>query len=274
MRILIAGGSGFVGSRIIYKFAKDNDFINISLSRPSPLAVNNLQLDLTKPLDFLNLDEPVDLIINAVECHPTLFANDEEMRKAYLAITKNLIDYAKLNGIKKMVHFSINNIETVENDYHLSKFVSEGIIEHSGLDFVILKPSIIFGDMSPLDRIVDSILSRKIMPMFWNKDAKLSPIHIKDVLDNLAFVLNNQTKEVWDRSYSLCGPDLYSFEEILLKKATSKPQFVKAPELLNKLFVHSALKDAPPKHLRILLEWIRSDNYCIKMPPLAPQISY
>lgn len=274
MRILIAGGSGFVGSRIVKRFSKTHDFINISLSKPSPQAANNLQLDLTKPMDFLNLDKKIDLIINAVECHPSLFENDKDVRKAYLEVTKNLIDYAKRTGVKKIIQFSISNIETVENDYHLSKFVSEGLIERSGLDYVILKPSVIFGDTSPLDLIVESILSRKIMPRFWNKDIKLSPVHIKDVLDNLAFVLENQTNEVWDKSYALCGPNSFTFEEILLKRASKRPQFVKAPAIAGKFFVQTALKDAPPKHLRILLEWVKSDGFSLKMSPLTPQISY
>lgn len=274
MRILIAGGSGFVGERIIRKFHKEHDFLNISLTNRADQAVNNLLLDLTKPLDFLDLDKPVDMIINCVECHRDLYENDEEMRRAYLAVVKNLIDYAKAKNIRKIIHFSINSIETVENDYHLSKFVSEGLIEHSGIDFVIFKPSIMFGDTSPLDMLVDTILARKILPRFWNKEAKLSPVHISDVLANIAFVIKNQSNDVWDKSYSLCGPDCFSFEEILLKNSNKKLRFVQVPSFANKLFVATSLKGVSPKQIKILLDWVKSDNFCLRAPPLKPQIAY
>ncbi|MGE4294316.1 MAG: NAD-dependent epimerase/dehydratase family protein [Campylobacterales bacterium] len=272
MRILIAGGGGFVGRHIVERFGDRHDFINLSLSTALEGAVNNIRVDLTRPLDFLKLDKPVDLIINCVECHPVSFAGDAEMKKAYLLIVRHLLEYAKNNHSPKFMHFSVNNIGTVENDYQQAKFVAEGIVEHSGLTHLIFKPSIIFGDKSPLDRLIEAVMSRGVLPRFWDKRVKISPVHISDVLENVGHALENDG--CWNNTYSLCGPEYMGFEEILLRHAPMKPRFFKAPAFAQRAVLNKTFQDAPPRHLKLLLDWIGSDNLCAKAPLLRPQVFY
>lgn len=272
MRILVAGGGGYVGRHIIDRLAQEHDLINVSLSSHVEAAANNIRVDLTRSLEFLRLDKPVDLIINCVECHPGSFANDTEMKKAYLSAVRHLLDYAKANNIRRFMHFSVNNIGTVENDYQQAKFVAEGIVEHSGLEYVIFKPSIIFGDQSPLNRLIDAVMSRGLLPRFWDKRVKISPVHISDVLANVGFALAHP--ECWNDTYSLCGPEYMGFEEILLRHAPMKPRFFKAPAFAQRAVLNKTFQDAPPRHLKLLLDWVSSDNLCFKAPLLRPQVFY
>lgn len=272
MRILIAGGGGYVGRRIVDAFSDRHDFINLSLHTQLDKAVNNIRVDLTRSLDFLNLDRPVDLIINCVECHPDSFKNDSEMKKAYLNIIRNLLDYAKRTAVPRFMHFSVNNIGTVENDYQQAKFVAEGIVEHAGLSHLIFKPSIIFGDKSPLDRLIEAVMSRGVLPRFWDRQVKVSPVHISDVLANVGFALESDT--CWNNTYSLCGPEYMGFEEILLRHAPMKPRFFKAPAFAQRAVLNKTFENAPPRHLKLLLDWVSSDNLCLKAPLLRPQVFY
>ena len=270
MRILIAGGSGYLGSQIIRQLGAHHDFINLSLSRQASGAVNDLLLDLSRPIGFLKLDKPVDMIINCVECHPDRQADGA--KKEYLAAVNHLLAFAKANQIPRFMHFSVNNIDTVENNYQQAKFVAEGIVEHTGLEHIIFKPSIIFGSASPLDRLVEAVLSRPVMPRFWSKEAMISPVHISDVLKNIEYALAEPS--CWNQTYSLCGPEYMGVEEMLLRNAPSKPRFLATPEMATRTLLKSLFKEAPNRHLRVLLDWIATDNVCQKSPLIRPKTFY
>ncbi len=264
MRILIAGGSGYVGSRIIERLGGEHDFINLSLTRPAQGAINNLLLDLTQPIDFLRLDQPVDMVINCIECYRA--GSQEEGKRRYLAVVRNLLEFAKANRVPRFMHFSVNNIDTVENDYQQAKFVAEGLVEHAGLDHLIFKPSIIFGDKSPLQRLISVLTTRRVLPRFWGPQTVISPIHIEDVLRNVAHALDHP--ECWGATYPLCGPEYMGFEELLSRHAPHRLRFVTTPALAARLALFRMSRGEAERHLRPMLSWIATDNIAQGRPLL------
>jgi NADH dehydrogenase len=287
MRILIAGGSGYVGRNIIKRFCKSNDFVNISLRNYVYQAVNNILIDLAKPLHFLQLDKPIDMIINCVECHSSNYDSSEQMKKAYILTVQNLIHYAKMHSIKYFIHFSINHINTVENDYQQAKFVAEGLVRNSNLQYAILKPSVIFGQNSPFDYLMDSVLKRVVLFRFWNDEAKLAPIHINDVLSNLNYLMRNDN--CWCESYNLTGPETLGFEEMLYRYFNNKKQAVhqppssiayrktdNKPTILNAPFsiLKQSILDGVPQKLRLLIELDNDENLSFAKILIKPKLTY
>ncbi|MDR1451878.1 MAG: NAD-dependent epimerase/dehydratase family protein [Helicobacteraceae bacterium] len=258
MRILIAGGSGYVGRGIIERYCPTHDFINISLTRYADLAINNALVDLAKPLNFLRFDKPIDMIINCVECRPEGLTGDERSKRAYLAVVRHLIEYAQDYDVNKFIHFSVNHINTVENDYQQAKFVAEGLVKSCGLNYIIFKPTVIFGDNSPLEYLINSLLSKSVLLKFWKEEARIAPVHLLDVLANVGYAIERE--DCWNETYSLCGPETMTFEEILFRRRTiKKPKLVSAPAALAK---RSAFKNTPllPSHLLLLLDWVGADD--------------
>jgi NADH dehydrogenase len=268
---LIAGGSGYVGHRIIERFGAEHDFINLSLTRPAKGAINNLQLDLTQSIDFLRLDRPVDMVINCVECHPRS-GSKEALKHRYLAVVHNLLAFAKAAGVRRFMHFSVNNIDTVEDDYQQAKFVAEGVIEHAGVEHIIFKPSVIFGEDSPLDRFMESLLARRLLPRFWQEQTVISPVHITDVLSSVGHALDDQS--CWNAVYPLCGPEYMGFEEMLTRRSSHRLSFMAAPVQAGRLLLPGLLRKEPNPHLKLLLNWIATDNIAQGRPLLRPKIFF
>ncbi|MDR2639018.1 MAG: NAD-dependent epimerase/dehydratase family protein [Helicobacteraceae bacterium] len=273
MLILIAGGSGYVGRGIIERYCLSRDFINVSLTRHAALAVNNVLVDLSKPINFLRFDKPIDMIINCVECRAESYAGDEKNKRAYLAAVRHLVEYAQDMDIKKIIHFSVNHINTVENDYQQARFVAEGLIKSSGLDYIIFKPTVIFGENSPLEYLINSLLSRSVLLKFWKEEAQIAPVHLLDVLANVGYAIEHD--DCWNETYALCGPEMMNFEEMLFRRRMIKrPKLVNAPSALAR---RSALKNAPvpSNHLRLLLDWVNADDsHGYARTLVAPQFSY
>ncbi|MDR2033730.1 MAG: NAD-dependent epimerase/dehydratase family protein [Helicobacteraceae bacterium] len=276
MLILIAGGGGYVGRGITQRFCAEHDFINVSKTRGSEFAVNNALVDLERSLNFLRFDRPIDMIINCVECHPDNFESGERMKRAYVASARHLIEYAEDFGVKKFIHFSVNHINTVENDYQQAKFVVEGLVKSSGLQYIIFKPTIIFGENSPLDYLIDSLLAKTALFKFWKDDARIAPIHIFDVVSNVGYALKND--ECWNNTYALYGPDMMGFEEILTRRARfGRPRFLSVPmAMARRSFLNLKNAGSPPRHLRLLLDWVNTDDRLNRSrePLVEPQFSY
>jgi NADH dehydrogenase len=274
MLVLIAGGSGYVGRGIVERFCAERDFVNISLTRRSEFAVNNVLVDLAKPLDFLHFDKPIDMIIDCVECRPSGVEGDDRMKKTYLSSVRNLIDYAKENKIKKFIHFSINHIHTVENDYQQAKFVAEGLVKSSGLDYIIFKPTVIFGENSPLEYLIDVMLARSVLLKFWKENAQIAPVHLLDVLANVGYAIKND--DCWNETYTLCGPETMNFEEVLFRRKNYKrPALLSAPSSIAR---RSMVKSSPmmPRHLWLMMDWVGAadDSRGYERALLAPQFPY
>ncbi|MDR2151265.1 MAG: hypothetical protein LBO72_00435 [Helicobacteraceae bacterium] len=272
MRILIAGGSGYVGRGIIERYCLTNDFINISLSRHADLAVNNALVDLSLPISFLSFDQPIDMIINCVECRATDNSNGDNKR-AYLAAVRHLVEYAQDRDIKKFIHFSVNHLNTVENDYQQARFVAEGLVKSGGFDYIVFKPTVIFGENSPLEYLMNSLLSRSILLKFWKEDARIAPVHLLDVIANVGYAIEHN--DCWNETYALCGPETMSFEEMLFRR-----RMIKRPKLLSApsgLAMRSALKNmpVPSNYLRLLLDWVNADDRRVYARSLVePRFSY
>ncbi|MDR0664372.1 MAG: NAD-dependent epimerase/dehydratase family protein [Helicobacteraceae bacterium] len=273
MRILIAGGSGYVGRGIIERYCLTHDFINISLTRQAGLAVNNVLVDLTRSIDFLNFDEPIDMIINCVECRDEDNVDNGKNKRACMSATRHLLEYAQDRDINKFIHFSVNHINTVENDYQQARFVAEGLVKNSGISYIVFKPTVIFGENSPLEYLINSLLSRSVLLKFWKEDTHIAPVHLLDVIANVGYAIEHN--DCWNETYALCGPETMSFEEMLFRRrAIKKPKLISAPSAFAR---RSALKDTPfpSNYLRHLLDWVNADDSHVYARTLvAPQFPY
>ncbi|MCV6606826.1 MAG: NAD-dependent epimerase/dehydratase family protein [Campylobacterales bacterium] len=271
MNILIAGGSGFIGNKIIEHF-KDYNFINISKTKKATNVSNNIIMDLSSEgssLD-LNFDKPIDMIINCID---TKEAKEKGIRNDIVETTRTLIQIAKKNRIEKLIHLSITNPEDIKDDYQKSKFLAEKAVENSNLKFMIFRLSLLFGEGSQLDRLVDRIKEKKRIVQIGDPRDKISPVHINDVIKNVKEAIKGDSTS-WYETYTICGPEYMSFKEFLERRAEKELKIYNVPKLIEKMFVRS-IADDKTKRIAVALEssYFHNNNF-VNHPLVRPTTFY
>jgi nucleoside-diphosphate-sugar epimerase len=177
LRLLITGGTGFIGSRVKHISIKRGHRLRI-LSRETP--VDNLNADwvvgdITSPDDCVKAVSDVDAIIHA--------AAEKHRKEKYHSVnvkgTENLIHAAKKRGIKRFIHmssvgvigaapfqrrvFDESALCNPNEGYERSKWESEQItVKASNVDMsvAVLRPANVFGEQDPAKGLLT--LARKI----------------------------------------------------------------------------------------------------------------
>jgi len=164
MNILLSGASGFIGSYFVDRFTGAGDSVDI-ISRKKPTNLRSSRtviydLDITKP-NRCTLEKKYDVFIHLAG------ANEVDSRDPLDAVlkttygTRNCLDLCLKNKITKVIYFSTvhvygdnkqiteNSDISCQNDYAMTHFFSEEYVkmfQSRGIDFIILRPSNIYGD--------------------------------------------------------------------------------------------------------------------------------
>jgi NADH dehydrogenase len=227
--ILIIGGSGYIGSEIIKAFSGAYNFLNLSRTRLNQSASNNILCDVRNSIDFLNFSEPIDMVIN---CGEFVDCSREKLNgRCYAETVEKIVSFARKNNIPKIIHFSNHSEEgTYHNDYVHNKLLADRVIEHSGLEYIIFKPTVIFGHDSLFDAILGRFATLKVLPKNIAQQ-RFAPVFIGDVLRNVGYAVEHH--ECWNQCYVVCGPELMDVKEALDRYHVRTPSVVKVPKLIS-----------------------------------------
>jgi NADH dehydrogenase len=149
-----------------------------------------------------------------------------EFLEAHVNIPSYIISGMKFLGMKRYLHMSALGADADGPSMYLrSKGDAEDLVKHSGLDFTIFRPSVIFGSDDQFINMFGNLQKYfPVMPLGGSK-ALFQPVSIKDV--SKAFVQSITMPQTIHQSIDLCGPRVYSLAEII--KFAAKRQGVSRP---------------------------------------------
>jgi nucleoside-diphosphate-sugar epimerase len=199
MNIAITGGAGFIGIELVKKLISHNHHIRV-LSRKSNYPIKGVELfvgDLTDPA--LNIDDFLNGIDVLYNCAGEV-KDEKLMRDLHVSGTKTLIKHAK-GRVDLWVQLSSvgaygicrNNVITEESKespvgtYEITKTESDNLVRDSGIDYVILRPSNVFGlSMSnqSLFQLI-KLVKRKLFFYIGGSNALANYVHVNDVVKAL-----------------------------------------------------------------------------------------
>jgi nucleoside-diphosphate-sugar epimerase len=142
-------------------------------------------------------------------------SNNAEYFKVNLEGTRNLINACNKNDVKRFIFISSVAASGDGGAYGLSKLKSEDLICESGLDWIILRPSEIYGLQMKegIGKLISWIKNLYVLPIIGNGSYYMSPVYIDDVVDAMAQVV--MSPNLTNQKLNLCGPEIISFEEIV-----------------------------------------------------------
>ena len=149
MNILVTGGTGYVGSKIIEALLENNHKV-YCIVRPNSvnkITSNNniipLVADILNPFS-INITN-IDLIIHLVAIIKEIPENNITYENLNFLSAKNMIDIAKRDGVNRFILMSaVGNPPGMFKGYYHYKVLAENYLKQSGLNWTIFKPSLIY----------------------------------------------------------------------------------------------------------------------------------
>jgi nucleoside-diphosphate-sugar epimerase len=239
--LFITGASGYIGSHLLQKLDLSEYERVICLTRspgtfPAHLTMNN-KVQLVKG-DIEDIDcyalrlTNVDTVIHIAAT--TGKAVQDEYFRVNSKGTEILIDQAKRNGVKNFLFISTIAVKYPDKSqyyYAQSKERGEQAVVNSGLDYLIIRPTIVIGEGAPIWKSLSSLAKGPLLPVLGNGSAVIQPVHIDDLVKSLVHIIKNDIYS--NNVIELGGPELISFEEFLRKihriYRKEEPKLVKIP---------------------------------------------
>jgi NADH dehydrogenase len=117
--------------------------------------------------------------------------------------------------VRRFVHMSaLGTRPNAASRYHQTKWAAEELVRHSGLDFTIFRPSLIYG---PQDQFINlfarMIRLSPVVPLIGSPRARFQPVSVETVA--AAFTKSLGEPKSIGQTYDLCGPEALTLSEIL-----------------------------------------------------------
>jgi NADH dehydrogenase len=218
VKIFIAGGTGFVGGGLVDALRERGHGIRLLVHKRGPRGSNDVEQvegDVTRLESFEQVVGGCDAVINLVGIIREFPAQNITFERLHVQATANMLAATTKAGIRRYLQMSaLGTRPNAVSRYHRTKFQAEEFVRLSGLDFTILRPSLIYG---PKDAFVNMLAGQlrltPIMPVIGNGAYRLQPIHVSDVARCFAIAL--EMPETRGQCYGLCGNDRLTYVELL-----------------------------------------------------------
>ena len=187
MRILVLGAGGFIGRHIVAELlAADHEVIGVARTTKDLAAAfpeaTFVARDLAKTVrleDWSIHLTGVDVLVNAAGV-----LRGPDMEAVHVDMPKALHAAAIAVAVPRVVLISaISARDGVATDYSASKLAGEAALRSSGLDYTILRPSLVYGDGSyggtSLLRGMAGL--PWVVPLPGRGDFAFTPIHVNDL---------------------------------------------------------------------------------------------
>jgi uncharacterized protein YbjT (DUF2867 family) len=219
MKILVSGGTGFVGRAVVREFLDAGHEIVI-LQRPgskraaqSGVRVQVLPINLEHPI--MTGEISADAIVNLSGIIREFPSQGISFYKSHFLVNKHLIDLAVSKGIKRYLMMSALGVySNHKTAYQETKYQAEQYLHDSGLSWTIFRPSLIFGPDGEFTQMLINMIRRlPLVPVVGNGKYLLQPVWIGDVVKGFLKALGDS--QSFGMTYEFGGPDIFTYDQIL-----------------------------------------------------------
>ena len=218
--ILITGGTGYVGGYVVRSLS-DKGLRTRCLVRKKTYQkqFNMLGVELAFG-DVTDLDSLILATVGIDICiHCVGILQEKKPHTTHQKIvvegTMNLLNACVQNRVKKIIYLSGLGAEsTAVSLYHQAKWKAEEMIIKSGLEYVIFRPSVIFGPNDDfINRFVNMIRFSPFLPMIGQGQNKMQPVSVHDVVTCIILAIDG--RQMLNHIIEMGGPQQLTFREIM-----------------------------------------------------------
>lgn len=221
-RVLITGGTGHLGRATVRHFLNAGYAVRVLTRGAWPFEphprLERANGGMTNAQSLRDAAQGCDVVV-----HLAAKKNDERDSAAVnVEGTRSLCDAAKRGGAKKIVYISTQSAALRRRGtYGETKLRGETAVRESGIPFVILRPSLVYGDdEAGVFSTIQKLSALPLVPVFGDGAAIFRPIHVDDVA---ASILASATEaSAVGKTLDLGGPDAVSFDDLIRRVQASR----------------------------------------------------
>jgi uncharacterized protein YbjT (DUF2867 family) len=221
-KVCVLGGSGFVGRHLVSKLHERGYSVSVpyrNINRAKHLTVlptvTLVEADIHDPVALKKLFQGVDAVINLVGI---LHEHKRgAFQRTHVELPSKVVEACRATGVKRLLHMSaLGGDPDGLSRYQRSKGEGEALVraaQGEDLAVTVFRPSVIFGPE-------DTFLNLFARLLFWapifplgSPNARLQPVYVGDVAQAFAASLNNPA--TFGQRYELCGPKVYTLQELV-----------------------------------------------------------
>lgn len=291
--ILVIGGSGFIGSRLVNALSLGNHFVTVPTRRRQrarhlvqlPL-VDVVETDVHDDAKLAKLVAGRDAVVNLVGILHGKRGQPygADFARAHVDLPRRIAAACAQQGVRRVVHMSALGADSNGPSMYLrSKGAGEAALRaQEGIDVTLFRPSVVFG---PEDNFLNTFAKLQrmfpIVPLAGAK-TRFAPVYVGDVVTAFASSLvGPQARDTFGQTYELCGPNTYTLAELVRLSGQwarvgggCGRSIIPLPEALGRLqALMMELAPGEPVMSRDNLDSMRVDSVCGgAMPGFVPAL--
>jgi uncharacterized protein YbjT (DUF2867 family) len=198
MRVMLLGANGFIGSRVLGRLLADGHRVSAPVRDPERLKtrfpeVEAVRADLNRmlrPPDWRPLLQGIEAVVNCAGALQS--GRGQSLRAIHLDAPLPLYRACVEAEVRRVVHLSaISANPEAGTEYARTKHAAEQSLKALDLDWVILRPSLVYAEGShggtSLLRALAALPG--CIPLPGRGDQPFQPIHLEDLADAVSLAL-------------------------------------------------------------------------------------
>jgi len=276
MRVAITGGTGFVGRHLSRELlAQENEVVLIARGKDvrdesiyKLPSASFFASDLSDAAELQRAFSGCDAVAHCAGINREIGV--QTYQKVHIGGTKNVVDAARLAGVRKIVLMSFLRARpSCGSAYHESKWAAEEIVRGSGPDYTIFKAGVIDGRGDHmLDHLSHALYTFPVFGLVGMKGKTMRPLAVEDLVT--AILASFHDARLVDKTVSITGPEEIALGEVVRRVGrviNRNPLYLPTPIAIQKVVAWIAERTMKIPLLSLAQLRILSESIVEALPP-------
>ena len=222
MKILVTGGTGFIGKPLVRGLAALGHDVTVFAREDDIDRPDNVKIalgDITKKHTLRKIFPKIDAVYHLAACNDE---DDPNLTNVNVNGTQKVVEFAKEKKVKQFVFVSYGGVlgesrtpvkehsrYAPKTKFDKSKAAAERIVKNSGLAYTIIRSPTVLGANLKWKQIFDSVKDGN--PIVGKGNNKFHVVHVDDMVRILLHVLDNKKAE--DHIFNIAAKDVMTYKE-------------------------------------------------------------
>jgi uncharacterized protein YbjT (DUF2867 family) len=218
-RIVMLGGTGFVGTALVPRLAADGHDIrlltrNRQAHRHASMGrnVTLLSADVHDPAALRKHFAGADAVINLVGILNEGGRNTFD--RVHVQLTRSVIEACRDTSVHRLHQMSSLKAGQGASKYLRTRGEAEALVKGSTLDWTLYEPSTLFGPGDGLVTRFDALLRLAPAMPLPRPNAKITPVYVGDVVEAIARCVANPALSLL-QTFELYGPEVWRLVDLV-----------------------------------------------------------